>query len=185
MVLALWLAACAPPPWEVDEPVARVAPAREDGDAPFSGTASWRAGGRVARLDGRALVVDGARVGEGLIAAPAAAGPTLAWSEEGSGVERVVAMGAGAPVELARDVRADHLAVSPDGAWVAWVAPVDGLAGVWIASADGSSAPRPLTNVGLARPAGGPPPGWVPPPKAPPRFDGDTLRWDGGEVRWR
>lgn len=84
----------------------------------------------------------------------------------------------------------DRAAISPDGAWVAYVDGVTGLASVWVIAFDGGGDPVQLTNLGVRPAKGGPPDGFVPPPSAPPVFDGDALRWtdaDGapGAVRWR
>ncbi|MFZ5475187.1 MAG: hypothetical protein ACOZNI_00305 [Myxococcota bacterium] len=89
----------------------------------------------------------------------------------------------GAPLAAGR---ADRVALH-DG-HVAFVAPANGLASVWVAEVGGE--PRQLTNVGLAPAKGRAPAGWVPPPHdGAPRFDGDWLRWRSprGEeaVRWR
>lgn len=184
-LLGLWACGAAPPEWAAVAPVVRRVPAAAESDAPFGGDGRWVAGPREATLADRALLVDGAPVAEALIAAPAAGGATLAWADEDGGEEKVAALGPEGVRVLARGVRADRLAVSPDGAQVVWVAPVEGLAGLWIAPADGSAPPRPLTNAGLPRARAGPPAGWTAPPRTAPRFDGDRLAWDGGEVAWR
>lgn len=85
----------------------------------------------------------------------------------------------------------DRVALSPDGAQVAFVAPREGLAAVWVVPYAGGE-PHPVTPP-VARPAGGGAPlGFV----APPRdrslaFRGDSLCWTrpdaAGEtcVGWR
>lgn len=84
----------------------------------------------------------------------------------------------------------DRAALSPDGTVVAYVSGVSGVASVWTVPFAGG-APLQRTNVGLARPRGGPPPGFVDPPlDGAPWFVGDELRWTvpgGGEAaaRWR
>lgn len=128
-------------------------------------------------LDGTTLSVDGVVVARGVHAEPAVSGANLAWASEAGIVvnERLRVPG----------VRADRLALSPDGAQLAYVAPANGLSSVWIVATEGG-APRQLTNVGLSPAKRGAPEGWVAPPRAgPPRFEGDRLRWDGGEVAWR
>jgi hypothetical protein len=66
--------------------------------------------------------------------------------------------------------------VSPDR-----VASADGLPAVLVAPFDGGPAVQ-LTNRGLARPDGGPPLGFVPPPHLEPlRFDDGALTWDSAD----
>ena len=82
---------------------------------------------------------------------------------------------------LAQDGSPDRVALSDDGRTVAWVASADGLPAVFVAPFDGGPAVQ-LTNRGLARPDGGPPPGFVPPPHLEPlRFADGALTWDSAD----
>lgn len=126
---------------------------------------------------------------------------SLAHSEDGTraawvalpeggpmGVLTVLDLAPGAdPRALARGA-VDRVALSPDGAHVAYV-----RGGVYprmeIVAVDGGE-PRVLTNEDLVRTPGKAPEGFVPPPhEGPPRFDGDRLVWEAPdgthEVPWR
>jgi hypothetical protein len=80
----------------------------------------------------------------------------------------------------------DSEAVSPDGAWVAFVGGDTGIASVWAApiprAGEPPATPMQLTNVDLhkaPREVGKPPAGFVPPP------DRGVLRWkDDRTVAW-
>lgn len=81
--------------------------------------------------------------------------------------------------------------VSPDGAWVGFVAGASGLAAVWAAPmpvGDALGTPVQLTNVGLEsvpRVPGQPPPGFVPVPDADRGLrwrDDRTLVWTAAGV---
>ena len=114
-----------------------------------------------------------------------AGGHVRAWSERRPGAPFVVLN-----VEVDRVLRfaiddhgnPDRVVVSPDGRFVAYVSAAGGVAGVWVARvADGARIA--LTNQGLPRSEGGPPPGWIPPPRGDDlRFDAGRLTWDGGAV---
>jgi hypothetical protein len=72
----------------------------------------------------------------------------------------------------------DHVAISPDGTRVAYVAGADGIAALWLAAFDGGE-PVQLTNKGLVKSKSGPPDGFVPlPHRSPPAFVGDRLEWE-------
>ena len=77
--------------------------------------------------------------------------------------------------------RPDRVALDPAGTRVAYVGDDGGIAALFVAPFAGGE-PVQLTNLGLGvlpREPGQPPPGFVPVPhRAPPVFDGDTLRWE-------
>jgi len=89
------------------------------------------------------------------------------WSRE-----RVLVDGPGRP---------DRVALDPAGTRVAYVGNDGGIAALFVVPFAGGE-PVQLTNLGLGalpREPGQPPPGFVPVPhRAPPVFDGDTLRWE-------
>ncbi len=94
----------------------------------------------------------------------------------------------GALVQVTDLPGAEELEVlSPDGAWVAFVAGGTGIASVWAVPMPTASAPRPapiqLTNVGLEsvkRVPGEPPAGFVPVPET-----AKGLRWvDERTIGW-
>ena len=127
----------------------------------------------------------------------AAAGPSSARAVrvDGASSSRIELTRAdGTTVILVDRGNPDRVALSPDGAWVAYVSGLTGLASVWVVEARAGATPRQLTNVGLeARPRepGKPPDGWVAPPheEGSLRFDGDQLTWDAPDgphqVGWR
>lgn len=148
-----------------------------------------------------------------LLLASCASPPVLPPSEGGGGIPdgevvvhlvagpteaTVVKAPAGHVLEVVVDGRAawsvhdgdpDRVALSPDGAQVAWFAGVDGFPALHVAGARDGRA-RVLTNRDLVRRKGGPPEGFVPPPRHEGDliFDGPVLRWtvDGAEqeVPW-
>jgi hypothetical protein len=84
----------------------------------------------------------------------------------------------------------DRVAVSPDGEQVAYVAPRDGIAAVWVVPFAGGAAAPVTPAVTPAR--GRAPDGWVAPPTDRSlRFTGDSVCWTPpagvGETcaRWR
>jgi len=85
----------------------------------------------------------------------------------------------------------DRIALSDDGAHVAWVASLDSLPSVHVSATEPGAEALPLTNVGLAAARSGPPDHFVPPPvrEGSLRFDGPWLRWEGPDgpqrVRWQ
>lgn len=169
--------------------------APEGVDLAWSGQGGLRVGAVPLALEGTTLLgPERIALATGLYEAPVVNDATLCtvgdsangngtlqcWSAEGGTL--------GPPVTVASGGRPDRVAV--DGSVVAWVASPDGLPQVFVGDTLGRSPPRPLTNVELTRPAGGPPAGFVPPPHRDTlHFDGDRLRWqtaDGPrEVSWR
>jgi hypothetical protein len=77
----------------------------------------------------------------------------------------------------------DRVAISPDGASIAYVASAEGIAALWIVPFAGGE-PAQLTNIGVQKNGPGEPAGFVPVPhRAPPRFQGDHLVWDAPDGR--
>lgn len=151
----LWLAlhACAPTPAvappAIEERLAPGAPMDRDLPGPV---------GPVARAAGVEVWAE----------RPATGGSTVLWIADDRG-RRVLVDDGGEP---------DRPALSPDGRTVAWVSAASGLASVWTLDLAGG-APVQRTNRGLRPPGtGGPPAGWVPPPRAAPRFEGADLAWE-------
>jgi hypothetical protein len=71
----------------------------------------------------------------------------------------------------------DRVGISPDGAWVAYVNGISGLASVWAIPFAGGT-PTQLTNVDLERVPGQAPVGFVPPPHdSPLRIVDHTVVW--------
>ncbi len=197
LALLLTLACGAPADVPRASPAASVS--REEGpegtDHAWSGQGGLRGGGVSLAMEGTTLFgPERIALATGLYEAPVVNDATLCavgdipdgkgalqcWSAEGGSL--------GQPVTVVSGGRPDRVAVADTA--VAWVASPDGLPQVFVGDTLGRSPPRPLTNVGLARPAGGPPPGFVPPPHRDTlHFDGDRLRWqtaDGArEVSWR
>lgn len=82
----------------------------------------------------------------------------------------------------------DRVALSPDGAYAAYVRGGEVPRIELVATAGGE--PRVLTNADVVRVPGQAPEGFVPPPhRDPPRFEGDELVWAAADgehrVRWR
>jgi hypothetical protein len=131
------------------------------------------------------------RAANGVLEEVSAGGHTVRAVRDGV-VWQVVAVSDGASRVLV-PTGGDRLALSPDGAWVAYVAPRAegpgaGLAAVWVVPFEGG-APRAVTPEPTRR-KGEPPLGFV----APPRdrtlaFRGDALCWETGAeptcVAWR
>lgn len=114
---------------------------------------------------------------------------------EGVGSSRIeLSRADGTSIVLVDRGNPDRVTLSPDGAWVAYVAGTTGIASVWLVEAREGGVPRQLTNVGLEdrpREPGKPPEGWVAPPHEDGslRFDGELVRWDAPDgphqVAWR
>ncbi|MBW2277451.1 MAG: hypothetical protein JRF63_08165 [Deltaproteobacteria bacterium] len=86
------------------------------------------------------------------------------------------------PRTLVDEGTPDRVALSSEGARVAYVASSKGVAAIWVVTFDGD-APVQLTNVGVHKQGPGEPAGFVPvPDRGPPRFDGDRLVWEVGDV---
>ena len=104
---------------------------------------------------------------------------TALWLTQGD--ERWLHSDRGAP---------DRVALSTDGAHVAWFASHDGLPTLFVSPARPGAEPRQLTHHQVGSAKGGPPPGFVPPPvhEGELRFDGDGLRWPSPRgpqaIRW-
>lgn len=148
-------------------------------DLPFRATGAF---GAYTLADG-ALVRDGERVLDRVYAAPVGDPTRLFVAADGVDNGAIYLLsGDQAPVAVVTGGRPDRLAIGPDGT-LAYVSGVTGLPSVWVRAPD--AAARQLTNVGVAPTPGARPPGFVDPPRSAPVFDGDWLRWDGGEVRWR
>ncbi|MCB9746281.1 MAG: hypothetical protein H6741_17865 [Alphaproteobacteria bacterium] len=75
----------------------------------------------------------------------------------------------------------DRVAISEDGAWIAWVSGATGIASVYAQPFEGGEAVQ-LTNVDLTYTPGQAPEGFVPPPhEGPLLFDEGRLRWQAPE----
>lgn len=113
-------------------------------------------------------------------------GAIIAWTDDsvtpGATALRVARCDAGGswsePRALVDDgTTPNRLAISPDGARIAYVATAGGIASVWIVEVATARATQ-LTNVDLVRSPGAAPAGFVPVPhRTPPRFEGDVLTW--------
>lgn len=189
-------AACSPAAPDAEPP--------PETDRPWSGEAEYALDGLPLRAQGDRLLA-GTRgsevvVGTGLVGPPAVApGRLVAALDDGRSTGRIVAFapngrgGVKATPLVEAGGRPDRISLSPDGATVAFVWGITGIAGVWTVPAAGDTPPSQLTNIGLEdapRRPGEAPEGFVPPPDAgPPRFEGDDLVWtaQGREwtVRWR
>jgi hypothetical protein len=94
------------------------------------------------------------------------------------GEPRTLAEGPGSP---------DRVAISPDGAWVAWFSGASGVASLWAAPFDASPGDaHQYTNASIDKALGSPgtaPPGFVPPPhQGPPTLE--PLEGDRYRVSW-
>ncbi|MFM2247384.1 MAG: hypothetical protein RL071_3458 [Pseudomonadota bacterium] len=124
-------------------------------------------------------------VAEELVGVPALSADGARWalSRKGPGpglsvIDRVELGPAGlAQTTLVTEGAPDRVAISADGAWVAWVSGATGIASVWAMPFDGGPAVQ-LTNRDLVRVIGEEPVGFVPPPHtAPLQIEGDRVRW--------
>lgn len=113
-------------------------------------------------------------------------GAHLAWAKDGGLVETDLwwaPTAGGAAIRLTDwPGTEDRPVFSPDGRRLAFVSGRTGIASWWVLDlADPQGSARQLTNVGLehvARPPGGPPPGWVPVP------DGLDYAWTDAGLEW-
>lgn len=209
MIALLALFACAPEPVEAkgapaeraDGPTAEkgAAPVTPAGlppetDLPYGGTGTWALGGVTITLADTTLRADGDVVLEHVYHAPLA-GPDVLWVPADRGVEDggihavTVVDGQVRVTTLVRGGRPDRLVLAPDGATLLYVAGHTGLTSVWAVPIAGGQ-PRQITNVGLEKPVGRAPEGFVPPwERGPPSFAGDRVTWQvrGGswEAAWR
>ncbi len=162
-----------------------------DGRPMWSGT--WMHAGAKWTLRDHTLAQNGTPVLEDVVGVPAFGGGTVAAVHRVKApvdTELVVWSDATSrSVLVDADYRPDRATVSPDGRHVAFVSGRTGLASVYVVPVAGGP-PVQLTNVGLS--AGrGLPEGFVAPPRATPRFEGDQLCWTdsspsrGRCVGWR
>lgn len=154
-------------------------PSLPESERPFSGALALGA----LRLEGQTLLDPaGAVLLEGVVEAPVRHGERVCAAAEGPDARGALACFVGAAPGLRLEGgRPDRLALSPDGAWLAWFASPQGVPALHLAPTDGSAPPRLLTPA-QARPGGGRPEGFVPPPhRGAPWFDGDLLRWESPE----
>jgi hypothetical protein len=124
-------------------------------------------------------------VAEELVGLPALSADGARWalSRKGPGpglsvIDRVELSPAGLEqTTLVTEGAPDRVAISADGAWVAWVSGATGIASVWAMPFAGGPATQ-LTNRDLVRVIGEEPVGFVPPPHtAPLQIEGDSVRW--------
>jgi len=166
-----------------------VAPPAES-DRVYSGDHTLVADGVSFRVDGRALRRGTEVLADRLLSAPATDSHRLCAADEAAdGLGQLRCWGPSSQaVTLMIGGRPGRLAMAEGH--VAWVASEGGLPHVFVAPADGSVAPRMLTNIGLDHVPGRAPVGFVAPPlRDSLRFDGDHLCWyaqDGAHaVPWR
>lgn len=198
MLFLLVTSACtppeAPPRPDPSAPASRE-PIGDEVDLSWAERGELHVGSATVLVEGTTLLTNaGVPFATGLYEAPAFDADTLCAVGDGAGGNEslrcwpVEAGGIGQPTTIVSGGRPDRVALA--GSAVAWVASPSGLPQVFVGDARGASPPRALTNVGLTRANGTPPPGFVPPPHRDSlHFHGAYLRWhapDGErEVLWR
>ena len=158
-------------------------------DLPYGGAGAWTLGGVRLTLAETTLRADGEVVLERVYHAPLA-GADVLWvpadrDVEDGGIHAVtVADGQVRVTTLVAGGRPDRLVLAPDGATLLYVAGHTGLTSVWAVPVAGGQ-PRQLTNVGLEKPVGRAPEGFVPPwERAAPTFAGDRATWEARGATW-
>lgn len=149
----------------------------QNGRPMWSGT--WMHAGAKWTLRDHTLAQNGTPVLEGVVGVPAFGGGTVAVVHHVNApvdTELVVwTRDEGRSVLVDEAFRPARVTVSSDGQHVAFVSGRTGLASVYVASVAGGT-PVQLTNEGLSG-GRGLPEGFVAPPRATPRFEGDQLCW--------